>query len=98
MSRSYKHIPYFGCTKDRFLKRYANRKLRRKKLSSEYQHSAYKKDFPSWDICDYGWIEHNFENYYKEIVNQWYNWQYKYYSFPKREEVWKEYYKMYIMK
>lgn len=98
MSRSYKHTPYFGDTKDRFLKQYANRRLRRKKLSSEYQHSAYKKDFPSWDICDYYWIEYNFESYYKEIVNQWYKWRYKYDPYPDREEIWQEYFRMYLRK
>lgn len=99
MSYSYKHTPYFGDTKDRVLKKYANRRLRRKKLTSEYRYNAYKKDFSSWDICDYYWIEtDNFEKYYKEKISEWLRWKYKYYQYPKREEVWKDYCKWYIRK
>ena len=73
MSRSYKHTPYAGMEKDRYFKRYANRKLRRKKLTHDLQHKSYKKDSCSYDICDYYEIEtKNFELYYKDIKDyQW---------------------------
>lgn len=99
MSRSYKHTPYFGDTKDRFYKQYANRCLRRKKLDIDYKFNAYKKDGYSWDICDYYWIEtENFDEYYEEKVSEWLRWGYKYYPYPEREEIWKEYCKMYLRK
>jgi len=103
MSRSYKHTPYSGMKKDKFFKRYANRKLRRKKLAHDLQHKSYRKDFCYYDICDYYWIETtNFEEYYRRQVDRWYRWQNyswgKDEPFPTREEVWKEYQKEYIRK
>ena len=98
MSRSYKHTPYCGDRKDKILKQYANRRLRRKKLDIEYQYNAYKKAFPSWDICDYYEVEISFDEYYKSRVSSWIRWGQGYYPFPKREEVWKEYCKMYLRK
>jgi len=103
MSRSYKHTPYCGEQKDRYMKRYANRKLRRKKLDHDLQYNSYKKDFCSWNICDYYNIEtDNFEKYYESCIDKWYRWQgyawYKDKPFPSREECWKEYHKWYIRK
>lgn len=103
MSRSYKHTPYSGMKKNKFFKRYANCKLRRKKLTHDLQHKSYRKDFCYYDICDYYWIETtNFEEYYRRQVNRWYLWQNyswgKKEPFPTREEVWKEYQKTYVRK
>ena len=103
MSRSYKHTPYAGMVKDRYFKRYANRKLRRKKLTHDLQHKSYRKDSCSYDICDYYEIEtKNFELYYKACVSRWYKWQSQWYMrdepFPTREKCWKEYQKWYIRK
>ena len=102
MSRSYKHTPYAGDRKDRFSKRYANRRLRRKKLAHDLQHKSYKKDFCSYDICDYYEIGTNFDEYYESCVKRWYRWQNYYWMkdepFPSREECWKEYQKWYIRK
>lgn len=103
MSRSYKHTPYCGLTKDKFYKKYANKRLRRKKLAHDFQHKSYRKDFCSYDICDYYCIEtKNFEEYYRRQVDAWhelqrYSWSKKY-PFPTRDEVWKEYCKMYRRK
>ena len=70
MSRSYKHTPYCGLKKDKFFKNYANRKLRRRKLDHDLQHRSYKKDFCSWEICDYYEIEtKNFEEYYLDDMS-----------------------------
>ena len=103
MSRSYKHTPYAGDRKKKWAKRQANKRLRRKKLTHDLQHKSYKKDFCSYDICDYYTIEtKNFEEYYKSCVSRWYRWQSMCWMhdepFPTREECWKEYQKWYIRK
>ena len=89
--------------KDKYFKKYANRKLRRKKLTHDLQHKSYRKDFCSWEICDYYTIEtKNFEEYYESRVSDWLRYQYIWYMkdepFPTREECWKEYQKWYIRK
>ena len=68
MSRSYKKTPRCGDTKDKFFKRYANRKLRRKKLTHQLQHKSYKKDLCTYDICDYEQIGTTFEEFYAGLV------------------------------
>ena len=103
MSRSYKHTPYCGLRKDKFFKKYANRKLRRRKLEHDLQYKSYRKDFCSWEICDYYEIQtRNFEEYYKSCIQRWYEWQSMWWMrdepFPTREECWKEYQKTYIRK
>ena len=99
MSRSYKHTPYFGDTKDHFFKRYANRRLRRKKLDIDYKFNEYKKDENSYNICDYYWIEtDNFDEYYEKKISEWLRWGYMYDPYPDREEIWQEYCKWYIRK
>jgi len=103
MSRSYKHTPYCGLKKDKFYKKYANRKLRRKKLDHDYQHGAYKKDTCSWDICDwYEIVTKNFEEYYKSCVQFWYENHTRWYMlnepFPTKEQCWKQYQEWYIRK
>lgn len=103
MSRSYKHTPYAGERKRKWAKRQANKRFRRKKLTHDLQHKSYKKDYCSYDICDYYWIEtKNFEEYYKSCVSRWYKWHSVGWRhdepFPTREECWKEYHKWYIRK
>lgn len=103
MSRSYKHTPYCGDKKNKFMKKYANKKLRKKKLTHDLQHKSYKKDLCSYDICDWYEIEtKNFEEYYKSCVSRWHKWQsYPWGNkepFPTREECWKEYQKWYVRK
>jgi len=98
MSRSYKHTPYSGMPKDKFYKRYANKKLRKKKLSHDLQHNSYRKNHCNWMICDYYWIEHRgFEEYYRRQVNLWYRWS-KGKPYPTREKCWNDFCKMYVRK
>lgn len=104
MSRSYKHIPYCGDEKDRDMKRCANKKIRRIAKNEDYLWSAaeYKRLFCSWRICDYYWIELDFENYYQREVERWINHQNRYPNnkepFPTREKIWQDYAKWYLRK
>lgn len=99
MSRSYKHTPYSGDRKNKWAKRQANKRFRQQKLTHNLQHKSYKKDFCSYDICDYYHIEtKNFEEYYKLCVSRWHSWVRYYMPYPTREECWKEYQKQYIRK
>ena len=57
MSRSYKHTPYCGDTKNKFMKRYASKRfkslIKRYGIEDQIAPSAFKKYFCSWSICDY---------------------------------------------
>ena len=99
MSRSYKKTPRSGDTKDKFFKRYANRRLRRRKLDIDLQHKSYKKDFCSYDICDYETVGTSFENFWRDRVKWWHSWR-RYHNepFPIREEAWKDYNRWYKRK
>ena len=50
MSRSYKHTPYCGDRKNKFMKRYANKRVRQRLKNSDYLPTAaeYKKMFESY--------------------------------------------------
>lgn len=100
MSRSYKHTPYCGDRKNRGFKKIANKKVRRslKKIDYILSPGGYRKLFESWEICDFYWIEWNFETFYKKEISRWNDWEYKYKPFPIREELKKEYNKYYIRK
>ena len=54
MSRSYKKHPRVKDSADKFMKKYANKKIRRAKDIPSGK--AYKKVFESWDISDWNWI------------------------------------------
>lgn len=99
MSRSYKKTPRSGDTKDKFFKRYANRRLRRKKLDIDLQHKSYKKDFCSYDICDYESVGTSFENFWRDRVKWWHSIR-RYYGepYPNREDAWKDYNRWYKRK
>jgi hypothetical protein len=90
MSRSYKKTPRSGDKKDKFLKRYANHKLRRQKLTSDLQHNSYKKNYCSWEICDYETVGTSFEQYWSRSVSRWHEWWYRYEPYPDRDEVYQE--------
>lgn len=98
MSRSYKHTPRCGDKKDKFFKNYANKKLRRKKLTHQFQHKSYKKDFCSYDICDYENIGTTFKEFYAGSVNAWYNWQWKWDDFPDEKKEYQQYMKWFKRK
>lgn len=59
MSRSYKKTPGFVAKKIKFMKRQANKRVRRAKNVSNG--SSYKKLFCSYDICDYKFLEYTKE-------------------------------------
>lgn len=100
MSRSYKHTPRSGDTKDKFFKRYANRKLRRLPIDEPpLNHKSYKKNFCMYDICDYETVGTSFEQYWADLVKSWHRWR-KYcgISLPTREEAYQEYCRWFIRK
>lgn len=53
MSRSYKKHPFVKDPANKFMKRYANKKVRR--TPNIPNGKAYKKVFESWDISDWRW-------------------------------------------
>lgn len=97
MSRSYKKTPRSGDTKDKFYKNYANRKLRRNKFHN-LQHSNYKKNFCSYDICDYEIVGETFEEWWEQCLKNWYRWKYLYAPFPSREKEYRKWYKYFKAK
>ena len=63
MSRSYKHSPYGGDNKSSFMKKYANKKVRRTAFDSlPTKGKGYKKVIEQWAICDV-WDYCTFEDY-----------------------------------
>lgn len=96
MSRSYKHTPRSGDTKDKFFKNYSNRKIRRKKLTHSYQHNAYKKELCSYDICDYETVGTTFEDFYNFRVKIRQIWHKD--DEPSREEEYQNYAKWFLRK
>lgn len=99
MSRSYKHTAYSGDKKDKFFKKYANKRLRQKKLQHDYKYRSYKKDFCSYDICDYYWLAPSFEKFYIFQLQSWYtSWSRNIDKKPTRRGCWDFYQKYYIRK
>lgn len=97
MSRSYKKVARSGDIKDSFYKRYSNKKIRRQK-NKIFPRMLYKRNGEKYNICDYSTIYYSFEDYWKSEVERWRNYYYKYKDFPKKEEVYKEWYRYYKMK
>ncbi len=107
MSRSYKHTPYCGMQKDKFYKKYFNRKVRRNKDYDEdtevLNHNQYKKKTDTWAICDYDEIGMtNFQKYYERqlYLYEVYKRQFPHYNEPRptRKQCWKEYKLTYFRK
>ncbi len=100
MSRSYKHTPRAGDTKDKFYKKYANRRVRRLPLDElPLRNKSYKKVTCSWNICDYETIATSFEQYWDSLVKSWYRWKCYYgYPFPDRDEAYQEYCRWFLRK
>ena len=96
MSRSYKKTPRCGDKKDCKAKRRANKKLRRKQLTHNYQHKSYRKDYCSWDICDYEQVGTTFEQYWLSVVKSSRRWGNP--PYPNREEAYQEWYRWYKRK
>lgn len=97
MSRSFKRTPRCGDQKDKDFKKYANRKIRRDKFNN-LQHKSYKKNFCSYDICDYETVGETFEEYWRSCLNSWHQWRYKYDPYPNRLTAYREWYKWYKAK
>lgn len=100
MSRSRKRTPYSGDKKNKFMKKYANRRLRRRKCLEEtsYQHKSYKKDTCSYDICDYKSVGTSFQQYWKSILKNWHAWGYRFEPYPDKEQAYQEYLKYFKRK
>ena len=100
MSRSYKHTPRAGDIKDKFYKKYANRKVRRLPLDElPLRNKSYKKVTCSWNICDYETIATSFEQYWDSLVKSWHRWKRYYdYPFPDRNEAYQEYCRWFLRK
>lgn len=92
MSRSYKKHPYSGRNcKD--MKRFANQKVRH--LEDIPNGKAYRKMFPTWDICEYGSIL-TLEEYIHRYRNPLRRWWYR--KEKSDQELTREWYTMYKMK
>ena len=63
MSRSKKKTPRSGDEKDKFFKRYENRRLRKLPFEHTLNHNTYKKYGECWNICDYETVGISFERY-----------------------------------
>lgn len=99
MSRSYKKTPYCGLHKDKSMKRYANRKLRRKSLTSNLQYKSYRKDLCSYRICDYYDVGTTFENYWFQVKRRWYDCYAPYgYPYPDKDKEYQYWMSHYIRK
>lgn len=94
MSRSYKKVPRCGDNKNKIMKNYANRVLRRDE--NTYQYNSYKKRFCSYDICDYNSVYYTFEDWYRMRVRQWERWERG--PYPDRKEEYRKWYKYYKRK
>ena len=98
MSRSYKYTPRAGDKKDKFFKKYSNRRLRKLPLEETYSHKTYKKANQSWNICDYESVGITFEEFWKERVGFWYRWRYQYEPFPDKKQAYKDYCRWFLRK
>lgn len=72
MSRSYKHTSFCGGT-NKFFKKYANRRVRRKKMDLILPKGSYRKVSDSWQIKDYFDLR-EWENYWY-LINDNYFWK-----------------------
>ena len=99
MSRSYKHTPRSGQQKDKYFKRYSNRKVRRLPIDEHpLKGKTYKKVLHDYSICDYETVGISFEQYWERLVKRWYEWEHQSFDFPDREEAYQEYCRWFIRK
>ena len=99
MSRSYKRTPRSGDTKDKFFKRYANRKVRRLPIDEHPKGNTYKKIFCQYDICDYETVGTSFEQYWESLVKSWHRWKSECgLPYPNRDEAYQEYCRWFLRK
>lgn len=99
MSRSYKHTPRSGQQKNKFCKRYANRRLRRLPIDEPpLNNRSYRKHYCYYDICDYETVGTSFEQYWVDLVKSWHEWLWQYEPYPDREKAYQEYRRWFIRK
>ena len=99
MSRSYKHTPRSGDTKDKYFKKYANHKVRRLPIDEHpLKGKTYKKVLHDYSICDYETVGTSFEQYWKRLVKRWYEREWRYAPYPDRNEAYQEYCRWFIRK
>ena len=99
MSRSYKHTPRSGDTKDKYFKKYANHKVRRLPIDEHpLKDKTYKKVLHDYSICDYETVGISFEQYWERLVKRWYEREWRYCEFPDRDEAYQEYCRWFIRK
>ena len=75
MSRSYKKIPYCGERKGKAKKRIANHAVRRALARDPdlvINHGLYRKQYETYDICDYFWIK-SWETFWKNELESYYS-------------------------
>lgn len=71
MSKTYKKVPGF-VDRNPFMKNYANRRLRKVKLTKTFvDGSAYKKHTCSWDISDWSFIFFS-DLALRDHIKEWY--------------------------
>ena len=95
MSRSYKRTPRCGDKKDKFFKRYYNKKLRKLPFECALGNSTFKKYNCQWDICDYETVGISFKDYWRHLKSRFSN---RPDILGTKEEAYKEYIKWFIRK
>ena len=99
MSKSYKRTPRCGDRKDKYFKKYANRKVRRLPMDEHpLKGKTYKKVLHDYSICDYETVGISFEQYWERLVKRWYEWGWRYCSYPDRDEAYQKYCRWFIRK
>ena len=95
MSRSYKRTPRSGQQKDKFFKRYYNKRLRKLPFECDLSGYAFKKYNNAYDICDYETVGISFEEYWRHLKRIFHTCPE---SLGTKEEAYKEYLKWFIRK
>ena len=96
ISRSYKRTPRCGDKKDKYLKNYANRRLRQYPINKPpLNNCTYKKYNCQWDICDYDSVGISFERYWRRLKCRFHD---RPDLLGTKEEAYKEYIKWFIRK
>ena len=96
MSRSYKHTPRSGKQKDKYFKRYSNRKVRRLPIDEHpSKGKTYKKVLHDYSICDYETVGISFEEYWRHLKRRFGNCPN---LLGTKEEAYREYIKWFIRK
>lgn len=99
MSKSYKKTPRCGNKKDKFFKRYYNKRVRKDiSETSGLNHNQYKKYKQAYDICDYESVGCQFSQHWEQCIKKWYQWRYLYEPFPDEKEEYRKWYRWYKSK